>query len=49
MPTIDVSLLAALFVLMLFVVVLGAFVVVVIRIALRPLRRKDEREEQANG
>ncbi|HMM42803.1 MAG TPA: hypothetical protein PKA95_12950 [Thermomicrobiales bacterium] len=44
MPTFDASLLAALLMFLLFLAVIGGFLVVVIRLALRPFRRRDSGE-----
>lgn len=44
MPTIDGSLLAALLILLLALAVLGAFLVIVIRLALRPFRQRSTDE-----
>ncbi len=42
MPTFGASLLAALLMLLLFLFVLGAFLIIVIRLALRPFQPKDD-------
>jgi len=43
-PTIDASLLAALLILLLILAVLGTFLVIIIRLALRPFRRQSPDE-----